>query len=180
MLTIKASPAILAAAEEVAELLAKLRIDFALVGGMALSAWLGEEVSEGPVDLLAVVSPEGRQQIPMMASHRGFTLDRDLVEATAELDLVPMMWEGVRIHVLIASNALYGRMVATSVVAMLGTREVRVLAAEDLALLLTVSADEPARRSAQRLVALGPDRFELSRFNEKLDSIGLGRSRIAG
>ena len=78
-------------------------------------------------------------------------------------------FDGVRVHVLVASNALYARMFATARPAQCGERELRVPAAEDLALLLTMSEDE----DAVRRLAAKPD-FDRALYNEKLTSIGLG------
>jgi len=110
------------------------------------------------------MSPEQKNQVAMMASNRGFRVDREEIEGTIELDLIPLQFvdaEGdVRVHVLVASNALYGRMVAAA-------RD-NIAAPEDLALLFTV-AEDPDRDS---LLAL-PD-FDHRKFNDRLRSIGLG------
>jgi hypothetical protein len=72
---------------------------------------------------------QGQQKnnVAMMASHRGFRVDRDEIEATEELDLVPLMFVDeagdVRVHVLVASNALYARMFASSATARFHGRE---------------------------------------------------------
>ncbi|MGZ8851310.1 MAG: hypothetical protein ACXW3E_13420, partial [Thermoanaerobaculia bacterium] len=108
-------------------------------------------------------------QVAMMANNCGFQVDRDEIEDSEELDLIPMKFEGVRVHVLVASNALYGRMVAGSVAAAAGEREIRVAAAEDLAILSMVGEDAAA---AGALVAL-PE-FDRTALNRKLLSIGLG------
>jgi hypothetical protein len=103
-----------------AELLAKLRIESIFVGSVARGAWLGESIERGSIDLLALMNPQQKNQLAMMASNRGFRLERDEIEQSAELDLVPLHFvdpEGdVRVHVLLASNALYGRMVAAGVI----------------------------------------------------------------
>ncbi|HVR38606.1 MAG TPA: hypothetical protein VMU84_05895, partial [Thermoanaerobaculia bacterium] len=104
-----------------AELLTKLRLDFAFVGSVARVAWLGGEVSESSIDVIAVMNPEQKNQVAMMASNRGYRVDRGEIDASVELDLIPLNFvdeEGeVRVHVLVASNALYGRMVAARVAA---------------------------------------------------------------
>ena len=115
------------------------------------------------------MQPQQKNNVAMMAGNRGFQVDRDEVERTAELDLVPLAFDGVRVHVLVASNALYARMFATARPAQCGERELRVPAAEDLALLLTMSEDE----DAVRRLAAKPD-FDRALYNEKLTSIGLG------
>ncbi|HXI13688.1 MAG TPA: hypothetical protein VNM92_13745 [Thermoanaerobaculia bacterium] len=166
------------AAAATVELMMKLRISFAFVGDIALSAWLGRSSVARQVDLLAVVSPEGKQQIPMMAGHRGFELDRELIEATEEFDLVPMAYCGVKIHVLIASNALYGRMVAAAVPARLGSLDVKIAAAEDLALLLTFSDATDSLLSRNELVRSSAAEFDIARFNRKLVSLGVSGKAI--
>lgn len=155
-----------------AELLSKLRLDFAFVGGVARAAWLGGEAA-GPIDVLALMSPQQKGQVAMMASNRGFRVDRAEIEATDELDLVPLNYVGpdgeVRVHVLVASNALYGRMFATAREVEFEERTVKVVAPEDLALLLTMADDEVTVR---RLSSV--EGFDRHRFNERLVSIGLG------
>ena len=53
-------------------LLDKLKLDHAFVGNVALSAWLGRRMESGSVDVLAVLTPERMNQVPMMASHHEF------------------------------------------------------------------------------------------------------------
>jgi hypothetical protein len=129
----------------------------------------------------------------MMASNRGFRVEREEIEASVELDLIPLNFvdeEGeVRVHVLVASNALYGRIVAAarevadegpltpaartlSPQAGRGTMT-RIAAPEDLALLLTVAEDA----DRDHLFAL-PD-FDHRAFNDRLRSIGLGTLAVA-
>src|SRR5262249_10277200 len=137
-----------------------------------------------PVDVLGMMQAQQKNNVAMMASHRGFVVDRDEIERTAELDLVPLAFDGVRVHVLVASNALYARMFASAHVGRvlnpsegededgdgLRTRPtLRVPGAEDLALLLTMSEDE----DAVRRLAAKPE-FDRALYNEKLTSIGLG------
>jgi hypothetical protein len=156
-----------------AELLQKLRIDAMFVGGVARSAWLGGDVSSGAVDVLALMNSPQKNQLAMMASNRGFRVDRDELDQTEELDLVPLNFvddEGeVRVHVLLATNALYGRMVASAQTALLDEREVKVPRAEDLAMLLLFAEDEVTVR---RLATL-PE-FDRGAFQDRLVSIGLG------
>jgi hypothetical protein len=150
------------------------------VGSVAHVAWLGGMIDGGSIDVLALMQPQQQNQVAMMANNRGFRVDRDEIEQTEELDLVPLMWvdeEGdVRVHVLVASNALYARMFANARTIELHTainaREIRVPAAEDLALLLSMS-DE---LDDVRVLAAG-ESFDRSAFNEKLVSIGL-RERV--
>jgi len=171
-----------------AELLSKLRIEHAFVGNVARAAWLGGEPT-GAVDVLALMAPQQKNQVAMMASNRGFRVERDEIEQTEELDLVPLHFvdtEGdVRVHVLVASNALYGRMVAGACVAAAVSaaearddsaaetaaatqNQIRVVTREDLALLLTMADDE---HSVRRLAML--DGFNRHGYNERLVSIGL-------
>ena len=96
-----------------------------------------------------------------------------------ELDLVPMSWgspRSWRIHLLFASNALYGRMVQDAAAASLPDGEIRVVSAEDLALLLLMSGD--GERVARLREARGRE-FDTGRFNAKLVSIGLGARVLA-
>ena len=154
-----------------AELLSKLRIDCAFVGAVARSAWLGGEAT-GAIDVLALMAPQQKNQVAMMASNRGFRVDRDEIARSEELDLVPLHFadeEGdVRVHVLVASNALYGRMVAASREARFEERALRVVTPEDLALLMLMGEDEV---SVRRLAAMPG--FDRHAYNERLVSIGL-------
>ena len=156
-----------------AELLEKLRIDSMFVGGVARSAWLGGDVAGGAVDVLALMNAPQKNQLAMMASNRGFRVDREELEHTDELDLVPLNFlddEGeVRVHVLLATNALYGRMVAAGRPASIDDRALKVPRAEDLALLLLFAEDEV---TVKRLATL-PE-FDRAAFQERLVSIGLG------
>ncbi len=156
-----------------AELLVKLRIESLFVGNVARAAWLGDEIESGAIDVLALMNAPQRGQLAMMASNRGFRVDRDELEQSEELDLVPINFidgEGeVRVHVLLASNALYGRMVTAGTQAVIDDREIRVPRAEDLALLLLFAEDEMTVRS----LAVLPE-FDRDAFQQRLVSIGLG------
>jgi hypothetical protein len=167
-----ADPAHSAAIAAITELLSRLRTDFAFVGSVARAAWIGGPVSEGPVDVIAAVTAEGRHQIPMMARNRGFRVDDKALDQAQELDLVPLSWahgsSEVRIHVLIASNALYGTMIRDSVPAVAGATELNVVSRGDFALLMMMNND-PA---FEQLTAQ-PD-FDRAGFNQLLASIGLG------
>jgi hypothetical protein len=160
------------------ELLTKLRLDFAFHGGVARAAWLGGEVAAGSIDVLAVLSPEQKNNVCMMASNRGFRVDRTEVEASEELDLVPLNFmddEGeIKVHVLVASNALYGRMVAGGVTADVAGLAVKVPSREDYALLVAVSGDEVALHALA-----SSEEFDRGAYNGKLVSIGLGEHVIA-
>ena len=169
------------AIEAAADLLSRLRIDFIFLGNVARRAWLGGEVESGSLDLLALMAPQQKNQLAMMASNRGFRVDREEIDRTEELDLVPMGFgdpEGeVRIHVLVASNALYGRMVPAGVPATAGSRDVRIAAAEDLALLLSVADDAASQHDREMLIRLPG--FDRRAYNSRLIAIGLPHLVIA-
>ena len=169
------------AIESTADLLSRLRLDFLFVGSVARSAWLGSRVETGSVDVLALMAPQQKNQVAMMASNRGYRVDRDEIEQSEELDLIPLNFadaEGeVRVHVLVASNALYGRMVPAGVAASFEEREVKVPAAEDLALLLAVADDAASDRDREMLIRL-PE-FDRRAYNRRLVSIGLPHMVIA-
>ena len=171
--TVHASPRYGRAIAAITDLLTRLRLEFVFVGTVARSAWLGSRVERGSIDVVVLMTGEQKNQVAMMAGNRGFRVDRDEVDATVELDLIPLNFvdpEGeVRVHVLVASNALYGRMVAAGVAAETG----RVAAAEDLALLLALSEDEESQRAAEMLVRLPA--FDRAAYNRRLVSIGLPR-----
>jgi len=141
------------------------------VGSVARAAWLGGLVDSGSIDVLGLMQPQQMNQVAM-ANNRGFRVDRDEIEQTEELDLIPLTWideEGdVRVHVLVASNALYARMFANARTVAFYEREIRVPAAEDVALLLSMSEDRDDVRSLA-----ASDGFDRRAFNEKLVSIGL-------
>jgi hypothetical protein len=166
------------AIQAVAVLLEKLKIDGMFVGHVARSAWFGEEVGSGAIDLLALMTAPQRNQLAMMASNRGFRVEREELESVEELDLVPMYFrdeeEEVRVHVLLATNALYGRMIASGVSADLDERTLKIPRAEDFALLLLMGDDQDAVRT---LTAL-PE-FDIAAFRERLASIGLGGEVVA-
>lgn len=173
MLPIRAAARYSRAIDATAELLAKLRIEAMFVGSVARSAWLGSEVSAGSVDLVALMNAPQKNQLAMMASNRGFRVEREEIAQSEELDLVPLNFvdpEGdVRVHVLLATNALYGRMMRNAQ----ETDGKRVAAAEDLALMAMMADDEDTVRRLQLL----PE-FDHSKYSERLTSIGLG-GRVA-
>ncbi len=154
MHSIRASARYNRAIHATAELLGKLRIESMFVGNVARAAWLGGGIESGAVN-------------------RGYRVDREELEQTEELDLVPLNFidaEGdVRVHVLLATNALYGRMVPAGVPALIDEREIRVPRAEDLALLLLFAEDE----ATVRALAVLPE-FDRAAFQQRLVSIGLG------
>jgi hypothetical protein len=170
--TILATPAYGRAIGAVAELLTKLRIDFLFLGNVARAAWLGGTVDQGSIDILAVMQPPQKNQLARMAGNRGFVVDRDEIAQSEELDLVPLRFvdhDGdIRVHVLLASNALYGRMFGAAVATQIGEQPLRVPAAEDLALLLAMADDHGA---VQTLTESGE--FDRRLYNDKLTSIGL-------
>jgi hypothetical protein len=169
--SVRATPRYERAIAAVADLLGRLRVDSIFVGSVARSAWLGSIVERGSLDLIALVGPEQKNQVAMMAGNRGFRVERDEITRSEELDLVPLNFvdaEGdVRVHVLVASNALYGRMVAAGVKA----GETRIAAAEDLALLLAMAEDDDSRRAVDMLISL-PE-FDRAAYNRRVVSIGL-------
>jgi hypothetical protein len=151
------------------ELLTRLRIEHLFAGAIARAAWLGGDVGRGSVDVIALLKPEQKNQVATMAANRGFNVDRDEVERSEELDLIPLTFDGVRVHVLVASNALYGSMFAAAREAPLGDAAIKVPSAEDLALLLALSEDE----AGVRALASSPG-FDRAAYERKMASIGLG------
>jgi hypothetical protein len=170
---VRATPPHAEAIHATAELLDKLRIESMFVGSVARSVWLGAEVGGGSIDVLALMNAPQKNQVAMMASNRGFRVEKSEIEQSEELDLVPLnhisAGGDVRVHVLLASNALYGRMVSSARDAAIGERAIRVAAPEDLALMLLVAEDE---ESVRKLMTL-PE-FDRAAFQERLHSIGLG------
>ena len=152
------------AIDAIHELLSKLRIEWVFVGGVARAAWLGGVVEGGSIDVVALMQPQQKSQVAMMASNRGFRVDREEIERSEELDLIPLHFDDVRIHVLVASNALYAKMIAAARV----VGQLKVASPEDLALLLTLSEDSVG---VQQLMS-SPD-FDRARYNDTLTSIGL-------
>jgi hypothetical protein len=175
--TIRASAQYARAIEAVADLLGKLRLNFAFVGGVARSAWLGGIADAGSVDVLAVMGPQQKSQVAMMGANRGFRVEREELDRTEELDLIPLWFADpdgdVRVHVLVASNALYGRLVASAVPAEFRERTVKIPLAEDFALLLALSGDDAGMRALIEQPA-----FDRQTYNLKLTSIGLAEHVI--
>jgi hypothetical protein len=178
---VRASARYARAIDATADLLSRLRLDFLFVGNVARSGWLGSLVDAGSLDVLALMAPPQKNQVCMMAGNRGFRVDRDEVEQTEELDLIPLNFvdpEGeIRVHVLVGSNALYGRMLPEGVQAELGERRFKVAAAEDLALLLAVADDAASHHDREMLIRL-PE-FDRPAYNRRLVSIGLSHLVIA-
>jgi hypothetical protein len=173
-----------------ADLLRKLRLEFVFVGNVARAAWLGGSVQGGSLDVLAILSPEQKNQIAMMGSNRGFCVDRQAIEQSEELDLVPLKFDDIRVHILVASNALYARMVGAGVDVILSREDgegsanprsfagaqddvIRVAGAEDLALLLAIAEDADAKMLTRL------PHFDRRAYNERLVSIGLPQLVIA-
>ena len=161
---IAASPLYERAIAAVADLLTRQRLDYVFAGNVARAAHLGTPVDEGSIDVIATMGPQQMNQVATMASHRGFRVEREEVEATEELDLIPMHFEDVRVHVLVASNALYGRMVADGVV----SGSIKVPRLEDFALLLQMSNDVTSL-----MTLIEAPEFDRGAYNRKLTSIGL-------
>ena len=176
---IRASGTYARAIEAVHDLLSRLRLDFLFVGDVARSAWLGSEAGSGSVDVLATMGPQQKNQVAMMASNRGFRVEREEVEASEELDLIPLHFVAdgdtdIRVHVLVASNALYGRMVSAGTPAQFGELTLRIPLGEDYALLLAMMGDEVALHALT-----GAPEFDREAYNVKLRSIGLGEQVLA-
>ncbi|MGK2857586.1 MAG: hypothetical protein ACSLFQ_10315 [Thermoanaerobaculia bacterium] len=172
---------LLAAVRAIGDVLARQQVTHAFVGEVAISAWTGVRVESGAVDVLALVAPDRCQQVPMMASHRGFVVDAAEIEAARELDLIPMRFgegpDAPRVHVLLASNTLYSKMLGRAVSARAGDSLIPVVHAEDLAIMLSLS--DRADVGANDLVASAGELFDVDRFNTTLRSIGLGGKVIA-
>lgn len=170
-----------AALAAIGEVLTRLKLDHAFVGGVAAACWLGESLESGPVDVLAVLSPEQKNQVAMMAGNKGFRVERSELEATEELDLIPLYFTAalgeVRVHVLVASNALYGQMVKRAVTSSVDGREVKIIRPEDFALLLTVAGDRSSLTKRERLIE-GSTRFDVQSFNSQLASVGLASMKV--
>ncbi len=167
---IAASPLYERAIAAVADLLTRQRLDFVFAGNVARAAHLGTPVDEGSIDVIATMGPQQMNQVAMMASNRGFRVERDEIAAAEELDLIPMHFEDVKVHVLVASNALYGRMVADGAEAR-GPRpeaSVKVPRPEDFALLLQMSNDVTSL-----MTLIESAEFDRDAYNRKLTSIGL-------
>ena len=165
---IVAAPRHARAIRAVAGLLTRLRLDFVFVGSVARSAHLGGEVGGGSIDVVATMGPQQKSQLAMMAQNNGFGVDREELDATEELDLVPISFEDVRVHVLLASNALYGRMVAEGVSVEFEDLSLKVPRLEDFALLLQMNNDVESLMSV-----IESPQFDRMGYNRKLEAIGL-------
>lgn len=172
-----------AAVSAVDDLLSRLKLDHAFVGEAAMAAWLGHRFERASVDVLALMTPQQKNQVAMMANNRGFEIDRAAVEAADELDLIPLAIRHgdqlVRIHVLVASNALYGWMVNRAADATLAGRPIRVARSEDLVLMLLVSDAPLAAQKVKDIIAAAGARFDREQLNEKLVSIGLSQKVLS-
>ncbi|HET7711518.1 MAG TPA: hypothetical protein VFL80_06275 [Thermoanaerobaculia bacterium] len=164
----------LSALDAVTDLLTRLRLAHAFVGGVARAAWLGCPIGQGAVDVVALLTPEQKSQVAMMASHRGFRVDRDEVERTAGLDLVPLHFETavgeIRVHVLVGSNALYGHMVRAASPAEVEGRTLPVVTREHLALLLSFAEDEQSLQDRDELMRAPA--FDREAFDRLATTIG--------
>ena len=157
------------------------RIETVFLGNVAASCWLDRTVEQGSLDLLALMTPQQKNPVTMMASHRGFRIDQAEIDQSEELDLVPLNLDDeegtIAVHVLLASNALYGRMVAAGIAASMGEISLRVPPPEDLALLLSMAEDDQSRRDREMLIRLPT--FDRRSFNERLVAIGLPQLVLA-
>jgi len=152
------------------DLLTRLRIDHLFAGNVARAAWLGGDAGGGSVDVIALLKPEQKNQVAMMANNRGFGVDREEVERCEELDLIPLAFDGVRVHVLVASNALYGSMFANAREMDVEGVAIKVPSPEDAALLLALAEDEVGVRAMTSRAD-----FDRAVYDRKRFSIGLGR-----
>ncbi|HEY6140997.1 MAG TPA: hypothetical protein VI670_24845 [Thermoanaerobaculia bacterium] len=152
------------------DLLTRLRIDHLFAGNVARAAWLGGDAGGGSVDVIALLKPEQKNQVATMAANRGFGVDREELERCEELDLIPLMFDGVRVHVLVASNALYGSMFANARETSVEGVTVKVPSPEDAALLLALAEDEVGVRA---MTSRGD--FDRAAYERKRFAIGLGR-----
>jgi hypothetical protein len=168
--TIPVTPRYSAAIHAVDDLLTRLRIDHLFAGNVARAAWLGGDAGSGAVDVIALLKPEQKNQVATMANNRGFRVDRDEVERCEELDLIPLAFDGVRVHVLVASNALYGSMFANAREANAGGAAIKVPSPEDAALLLALAEDEVGVRAMTMLPA-----FDRRAYERKMNTIGLAQ-----
>jgi len=163
-----AAPSHARAIRAVSDLLSRLRLDFVFVGSVARAAHIGGIVASGSIDAVATMGPQQKSQVAMMANNNGFGVDRDELDAAEELDLVPISFEGTRVHILVASNALYGRMVADGVSAEFDEIAIKIPRAEDFALLLQLNNDVESLMN----VVESPE-FDRQGYNRKLEAIGL-------
>ena len=178
---VRGTPRYVQAIAAVADLMTRQRIETVFLGNVAASCWLGRTVERGSLDLLALMTPQQKNPVTMMASHRGFRIDQAEIDQSEELDLIPLNLDdaegSIAVHVLLASNALYGRMVAAGIAATMGEISLRVPPPEDLALLLSMAEDDQSRRDREMLIRL-PE-FDRRGFNERLVAIGLPQLVLA-
>jgi hypothetical protein len=166
--TLSATPPYARAIGAIAELLSRLRVEHLFAGTVARAAHLGGDVAGGSVDVIALLKPEQKEQVAMMASNRGFGVDRGEVEQAEELDLIPMTFDDVRVYVLVASNALYGSMFANARAVRVDELTIKVPSAEDVALLLMLSEDEVGVRALTSSAG-----FDRAAYERKRTAIGL-------
>jgi hypothetical protein len=172
-----ASPRYQRAITATSDLLRALHIDHLYLGGVARAAWLGGSIDSGSVDVLALMGPQQKSQVAMMGRNQGFAVYEEEIDASEELDLIPLTFvdaEGdVRVHVLVATNALYGSMFRNAYTEPLGDGEVSVPSAEDFALLLAVSGDDDGLGQ----LAASPS-FDRGAYNAKVTAIGLASHTV--
>lgn len=177
-LQIEASPPYVQAISSLASLFGRLEIGAAFVGEVALCAWLGRPLASGSIDVLVLIAADGGRDFLREAEAEGFRSDAEEIDAARELDLIPLHFDSssgsLRIHLLMASNALYARMIRNAVEVRCSEWYVDVVAAEELALLLTMTDDERSARLREELLEVTETRFDRQGFNDRLVSIGLG------
>jgi len=166
--SLPAAPRYVSAIHAIDDLLTRLRIDHLFAGNVARAAFLGGDVAGGSIDVIALLKPEQKNQIATMASNRGFRADREEIERSEELDLIPLTFDGIRVHVLVASNALYGSMFANAREVGVDGVTVKVPSAEDVALMLALSDDEVGVRA---IASTGG--FDRAAYERKMRSIGM-------
>src|ERR1043165_7771887 len=152
------------------DLLTRLRIDHLFAGNVARAAWLGGDGGGGSGAAAGLLKPEQKNQVAMMANNRGFGVDREEVERCEELDLIPLAFDGVRVHVLVASNALYGSMFANAREMDVEGVAIKVPSPEDAALLLALAEDEVGVRAMTSRAD-----FDRAVYDRKRFAIGLGK-----
>ncbi|HUO85692.1 MAG TPA: hypothetical protein VM534_11315 [Thermoanaerobaculia bacterium] len=170
------------AARSLIEMLDLMQMEAVFVGSIAEAAWLGNEVAAGPIDVLALTSSGHARMIPKVAGQHGFEVDAAEIERAEELDLIPLTRRSgeqrIRIHILMATNALYSRMIRNAVAGFAGGMALRLLAPEDLAILLLVDESSDARRRLDRLIEAAGEEMNLDRLNETLASLGLSSKMV--
>lgn len=163
-----------------AALLRQVEAPYAFVGDVALNAWLDRPHNGHTVDVVTLLGDRPTSLLAA-AGEAGLTFDEREIARCEELDLIPLRFDGrsdsVRIHLLLATNALYGRMIQSAVEGEVEGTWVRVVSAEDLALLLSISGTEESARSLEELTTAPGVNFDHERFRRMLTMIGIAGAR---